>query len=125
MGSAIRASLSATSRSAQAETITASFKVTNTGSRPGADVPQLNLTGAGGEQRLRLLGFERVELQPGESRLMTIAADPRLLARFSGLDGILGSWSIADGIHRVALGRSANDSVLVVDMPMKGRRFGS
>ncbi|HKF17134.1 MAG TPA: beta-glucosidase [Candidatus Dormibacteraeota bacterium] len=107
------------------ETITASFKVTNTGSHPGADVPQLYLTGAGGEQRLRLLGFERVELQPGESHRLTITADPRLLARFSGPDGILGSWSIADGIHRVALGRSASDFALAVDVPVKARRFGS
>jgi hypothetical protein len=30
---------------------------------------------------MRLLGFERVELKPGESRYMKITADPRLLAR--------------------------------------------
>ena len=50
------------------ETITASFTVTNTGERAGADVPQLYLTDAAGDRRMRLLGFERVELQPGESR---------------------------------------------------------
>jgi beta-glucosidase len=36
--------------------------------RAGADVPQLYLTEAAGDARMRLLGFERVELQPGESR---------------------------------------------------------
>jgi beta-glucosidase len=47
------------------ETITASFTVTNTGQRGGADVPQLYLTSAPDEKRMRLLGFERVELAPG------------------------------------------------------------
>jgi beta-glucosidase len=45
------------------ETVTASFTVTNTGKREGADVPQLYLTEAAGEKRMRLLGFERVVLK--------------------------------------------------------------
>src|SRR6266850_771671 len=39
------------------ETITAGFTVTNTGKRDGADVPQLYLTEAAVEKRVRLLGF--------------------------------------------------------------------
>jgi beta-glucosidase len=39
------------------ETITASFTVTNTGQREGADLPQLYLTEAAGDKRMRLLGF--------------------------------------------------------------------
>jgi hypothetical protein len=31
---------------------------------------------------VRLLGFERVELRPGESRQVSVTADPRLLAHF-------------------------------------------
>ena len=45
-------------------------------------MPQLYLTQAPGEKRMRLLGFERVELAPGESREVTLTAEPRLLARF-------------------------------------------
>src|SRR5262249_55407512 len=63
------------------ETITASFTVTNTGRRVGADVAQVYLTNAPGEQRMRLLGFERIELEPGEARRIALMADPRLLAR--------------------------------------------
>ena len=66
------------------DSVRASFSVANTGDRSGADVPQLYLTAAPGEQRLRLLGFERVELEPGETRRVTIEADPRLLARYDG-----------------------------------------
>jgi beta-glucosidase len=57
------------------ETVTATFTVTNTGKRAGADVPQVYLTGAGDTKRMRLLGFERVELQPGESKEVTVSAD--------------------------------------------------
>jgi beta-glucosidase len=103
------------------ETVTATFTVTNTGQREGADVPQLYLTDAAGEKRMRLLGFERVSLRLGESRQVTIAADPRLLARF---DGKAGQWRIASGAHRVAFGRSAGDLVLTAEAPLTARVFG-
>jgi beta-glucosidase len=49
------------------------------------------MTVSTGEKRMRLLGFERLELKPSESRTVTVAADPRLLARFDGKNG-LGQW---------------------------------
>jgi beta-glucosidase len=104
------------------ETITASVTVTNTGMHEGADVPQLYLTDAPGEPRLRLLGFERIELAPGASRRVTITADPRLLARF---DGAAGQWRITAGAYRVALGRSADDVVLTAETPLTPRVFGT
>lgn len=103
------------------ETVTARFTVTNTGQRESADVPQLYLTQAPGEARMRLLGFERVALRPGESRRVELVADPRLLARF---DGDAGQWRIAEGTHRIALGRSAGDLVLTADVHLPGRSFG-
>ena len=103
------------------ETITASFTVTNTGQREGADVPQLYLTEAAGDKRRRLLGFERVELKPGESRQVTLTADPRLLAHF---DSGAGQWRIMEGTYRVALGRSADDLVLTAEAPLTSRMFG-
>jgi beta-glucosidase len=103
------------------ETITATFTVTNTGRREGADVPQLYLTNAPGEKRMRLLGFERVELHPGESRQVKLAADPRLLARFGAQRN---QWRIEEGAHAVALGNSANDLVLTGSANLTGRNFG-
>jgi beta-glucosidase len=96
--------------------------VTNTGERAGADVPQLYLTEAPGEKRMRLLGFERVELEPGESRTVTVTADPRLLARY---DGAAGQWRISEGTHRIALGKSADELVLTAEAQLTGRLFGS
>ena len=103
------------------ETITATFTVTNTGKREGADVPQLYLTEAAGDKRMRLLAFERVELQPGEARWVTLAAEPRLLARF---DGAQGQWRIDEGRYAVALSRSATDPVESAEVTLPARHFG-
>jgi beta-glucosidase len=104
------------------ETITASFTVANSGPRAGADVPQLYLVEAVGENRRRLLGFERIELAPGESRRVTLVADPRLLARF---DSGAGQWRITAGIYRLALGRSAIELILRADVELPTRLFGA
>jgi beta-glucosidase len=105
------------------ETITATFTVTNTGAVAGADVPQVYLTDAAGDRRMRLLGFERVELAPGASRTVTVTADPRLLSRFDGKTG-LGQRRIAAGNYRVAVGKSAGDLALTADVSLTGRLFG-
>lgn len=104
------------------DTVTASVTVTNTGLRAGADVPQLYLTKATGDERRRMLGFERVELRPGQSCTVTLTADARLLARF---DGVAGQWHIAGGTYRVALGRSAADLVHSDEVQLAERHFGS
>jgi beta-glucosidase len=105
------------------DTVTATFTVTNTGKVAGADVPQVYLADAPDGRRMRLLGFERVELEPGESKSLTVKADPRLLARFDGKSG-LGQWRITEGRYRVALGKSAGELVLTADASLTGRMFG-
>lgn len=104
------------------EALTASFTVQNVGARAGADVPQVYLTEAAGEKRVRLLGFERVALRPGESRRVTMTFDPRLLSRF---DAKAGRWRLANGTYRVALGKNAGDFVKTADMTLKARLFGT
>jgi beta-glucosidase len=70
---------------------------------------------------MRLLGFERVELEPGESRTVTVTADPRLLARF---DAQAGRWHIAQGSHQIAVGKAADDLVLTAEAALDERLFG-
>ncbi len=101
-------------------TVRASFNVVNIGDRGGADVPQLYLTAAPGEQRLRLLGFERVEIEPGALCRVTIEADPRLLARY---DGNAGAWRIQPGSYAVAVGASAAALPLSAEVELAGRAF--
>jgi beta-glucosidase len=103
------------------ETVTATFTVTNAGKRAGADVAQVYLTDAPGERRMRLLGFERVELTPGASRRVTVTADPRLLARFDAKDG---AWRMSEGVYKVAVGESAGSLLLDAGTTLKGRVFG-
>lgn len=104
------------------ETITATFTVTNTGERSGADVPQLYLTEAAGDRRIRLLGFERVELKPGETRRVTLAADRRLLARY---EGDAAHWHLAAGPYRVALGGASDALQMTAEASLEEQRFGS
>ena len=103
------------------DTVSASFSVVNVGDRAGADVPQLYLTAAAGGPRLRLLGFERVELEPGAACRVAIEADPRLLARF---DGGTGCWRIEPGGYAVAVGASAVAPQLTAEIELAGRTFG-
>jgi beta-glucosidase len=104
------------------DTVTATFTVTNTGDRAGADVPQVYLTNAPDGPRMRLLGFERVELEPGQSRSVTVTADARLLARF---DGQARHWRIAEGTYRIAVGKAAHIPGLTRAAALTEALFGS
>ncbi len=85
-------------------TLTVRFEVRNSGARAGADVPQVYLTSAAGRRVFRLIGFERVELRPGERRTMTMTADRRLLGWY---DEEHRRWRLDGGLYQVRLGKSA------------------
>ena len=72
---------------------------------------------------MRLLGFERVQLAPGESHRVTIAVDPRLHGRYDGADGFSGQWRIDEGTYRVAVGRSALDLDVEAEVVLQERTF--
>ncbi len=93
------------------QTIAASFEIRNTGSRAGIGVPQLYLTDKAGKPVRRLLGWERLQLAPGEAKRVTIKADPRLLADW---DETAHGWRVNAGQYTVAVGGSA------VDLPLSG-----
>ncbi|QXQ08606.1 beta-glucosidase [Sphingosinicellaceae bacterium] len=91
--------------------LSVSFDVTNTGKVAGTDVPQLYVeaTGSGGTTTRRLAGWGRVTLAPGETRRVTVAVDPRTIARF---DAAAHGWRLAAGSYRLSVGRHAGDAVL-------------
>ena len=93
------------------EGLTASFEVTNTGSVAGIDTPQVYVivTGSDGKPSQRLVGWARVALEPGQSRRVSVTADPRLLANY---DVTLPGWRVSEAKIAVMVGASAEDVTL-------------
>ena len=87
--------------------LTVRFQVTNTGKRAGADVPQVYVTLPG--KARRLAGWDKVMLAPGESRTVTITAEPRIRGSYdpAGKGG-----ATPAGAVRVDVWRAANAPVL-------------
>ena len=88
--------------------VTVRAGVTNTGSRAGAEVAQLYLAfpAAAGEPPLQLKGFEKVEIEPGETRRVTFELDERA---FSVWDPAADEWRVVPGCYGVRVGGSSRD----------------
>jgi beta-glucosidase len=91
-----------------ASTIKAEFDVKNTGTVAGKTVAQVYVKPPFGPSRL--IGFQKVDLAPGETRHVTLYADQRLIAMF---DADANLWRVADGDYVVRLGSSATDKAAV------------
>ncbi|KQT31748.1 beta-glucosidase [Sphingomonas sp. Leaf412] len=91
-------------------TLSVTFDVVNTGRVAGADVPQMYVARDGSGAPMRLAGFRRVTLKPGEVRRVTLTAEPRVVADY---DTALPGWRIRAGTYRVALARDAADRTIV------------
>ncbi len=98
-----------------------SFTVTNTGRVPGADSPQVYVTaGKRDGATVRLAGFERVTLAPGETRRVSVTVDPRVIADF---DVAGHRWRVAAGRYPVAVGRFAGDRTLAGEATLADRQI--
>jgi len=104
------------------KSVRASFTVTNTGARQGAEVAQLYLVDRSGSAERRLLGFARVDLPARASRKVSLDVDPRLLADF---DATSGRWKIEGGRYAIAVGREAGQVELSGTVKIEARLFGS
>ncbi|OYW44007.1 MAG: glycosyl hydrolase [Sphingomonadales bacterium 32-68-7] len=94
----------------------AMVEVTNTGTRAGADVVQVYVSGRGWEAPRRLGGFAKVALEPGERKRIEIHIDPRLLGVwFEGRPG----WTHPAGAYTVSVGHSSRDlgESVIVELP--------
>lgn len=90
--------------------------IANTGSRSGADVPQVYVRAAdrNGVETWRLAGFARVELAAGERRRVAIDLEPRAYGRWND---IAEKWECASVSLPLAIGRSATDFTLRGTLP--------
>ncbi|MDO8409674.1 MAG: beta-glucosidase [Phenylobacterium sp.] len=100
--------------------VRARFSVANVGDRAGVDTPQLyaRVKGADGQSGLRLIGWTRVALAPGERREVEITADPRLLAAY---DVSLPGWRIDGGAVAVSLQSDAQTVTLSGEAELEAR----
>ena len=89
------------------ETLKVTARITNSGKRAGVETAQLYVAPPG--RTHRLVGWAKVALEPGESRTVTIDADPMLLLSF---DAKTGSWVRPAGSYRFYVGKAAGEPVL-------------
>jgi beta-glucosidase len=90
--------------------ITVSVRVTNTGKRRGAEVPQvyLGLPSEAGEPPKRLVAFRKVWLGPGQSTTVRMTIDPRATNHPFGVwDESAKRWVVRDGSYLVSVGTSS------------------
>ncbi|HEY5743509.1 MAG TPA: glycoside hydrolase family 3 C-terminal domain-containing protein [Terrimicrobiaceae bacterium] len=86
-----------------------SFRVKNVGNRAGAEVAQLYVAPMNPpvERPLKeLKGFQKVYLEPGKSRKVTITLDRRSLAYYNVATG---TWDVARGLYKILVGSSSQD----------------
>ena len=97
---------------------TVTFKVKNTGSRPGAEIAQVYaaLPAETGEPPKRLVGWSKVKLQAGESKEVTVNIDAEYLSIF---DEASESWKMVPGVYSFMAGGSSQDLPLVQKITLK------
>ncbi|XBH20916.1 glycoside hydrolase family 3 C-terminal domain-containing protein [Jonesiaceae bacterium BS-20] len=93
---------------------TVSVKVTNTGTVRGTEIPQvyLEFPQDADEPGKRLVGFGRIELAPGESKVVSVPLDSSSVAQpFSIWDETDSDWKITPGAYYVHVGSSSEEFV--------------
>jgi beta-glucosidase len=90
---------------------TVRFTVKNTGNRPGNEIAEVyaRLPRGADESFKRLVGWKRVILAPGESQIVTVAIDTRVLQTF---DETTDRWNFAPGDYEVLVGGASDNTPL-------------
>ena len=110
---------------ASISTTQASCTVTNTGSRRGAEVVQVYATfpdtHVAHRPQRRLVGFQRVELDPGESRAVAIPIRERELAYW---DDATHTWQVEGGTVGIHISASSADDRLSASFSLTAHPLG-
>jgi beta-glucosidase len=91
------------------------FTVRNTGKRAGAEVAQVyaGLPAAANEPPKRLVGWEKIQLAPGESKTVTVKLEPKFLSIFNEEKD---DWELLAGEYRIFVGGSSADTPLTASV---------
>ncbi|MGA2886955.1 MAG: glycoside hydrolase family 3 C-terminal domain-containing protein [Terracidiphilus sp.] len=99
-------------------TVTVSFSVTNTGNVAGAEVAQLYVSDPSATVKRperELKGFEKVRLDPGETKHVTLTLDARA---FSYWDELAHKWTIENGKFVIRVGDSSENTPIHADLTL-------
>jgi beta-glucosidase len=81
----------------------------------------LGLPASTGEPPKRLVGFERVTLAPGQTKIVDVTLDPTAANHpFSYWDTGTGAWTTAPGLYKVYVGSSSRDVAQTNSVPVFG-----
>jgi beta-glucosidase len=97
---------------------TVTFSVKNTGTRAGAEIAQVYaaLPTGSGEPPKRLVGWSKVQLNPGESKEVTIAIPAKYLSVY---DEASSSWKLLPGSYKLMAGGSSQDLPVSAEVGLK------
>lgn len=101
------------------DTLTVSVDVTNTGNVPGKEIVQLYVRDNSGACRRpdkELKGYEKVALEPGETKTVTMTLDHR---SFAWYNTDMKDWYSASGTYDILIGASSRDIRLTSAVQMK------
>ncbi len=102
---------------ADGSAVTASATVRNSGGRAGAAIPEFYLTAPQAAHiPLRLVGWDRIDLKPGEERQVKVSIDPRLLATF---DESARQWLIHAGRYALTAGFDSQRPLLTAGFQLQ------
>ncbi|MDY7085319.1 MAG: glycoside hydrolase family 3 C-terminal domain-containing protein [Actinomycetota bacterium] len=110
---------------APGDRVTVTAWVTNIGRRAGSEVVQLythQQVSRVKQPLRRLRAFEKVRLEPGESRLVSFELDVAGLAFW---DVTSNRFVVETARHKILVGRSASDIRLTGTLPVRGSRVGA
>jgi beta-glucosidase len=104
------------------KSVEVSFSVKNTGLRGGAEVAQvyLGLPASAGEPPKRLVAWEKVQLDSGQSRTVTLSLDPQFMSVFNVEKD---AWELLPGDYLVSAGESSRHTPLTATLhiPVESR----
>jgi beta-glucosidase len=111
--------LTATPSTSPGQPVEVHFEVTNTGSRPGAEIAQVYVGDRHSSvprPKRELKGFTKISLAPGETRQVTLKLDRRAFAYY---DVTRHDWKVEPGDFDVYVARSAAQIELTGTVPVK------